>query len=215
MANSIDRIVLERKHIIENALNHPDIQKKLAAFTYDRKKLLEGKALNEKVGLLQAVKKDNYGLQVSSTESLKVNLADTKAIYHEHVALARLTYKDSRGMRYRLDLNGPRKRRKEEWLAQAAIFYSNIEVIAADMARYGVTLEVLQQTKAMIEALSTTRQQQLLRKAEAQNATEKRDAALKAMDIWMKDFKTVARLALKDHPQWLEMLGIKVVNQVK
>lgn len=93
MANSIDRMILERKHAIENALNYPDIQKKLAAFTYNRKKLLKGKALNEKVGLLQIVKKDNYGSQVNSTDFLKENLEETKTIYNEHVALARMTYK--------------------------------------------------------------------------------------------------------------------------
>lgn len=67
----------------------------------------------------------------------------------------------------------------------------------------------------MVEALSTACQQQLQRIGEAQDATEKRDEVLKEIDDWMKDFKAAARLALKDHPQWLEILGIKVKSKVK
>lgn len=118
-------------------------------------------------------------------------------------------------MQMKLEISGVRKKSKEEWLSQAITFYNKIDEIAEDMARYGVTLDVLSQTKAMVEALSTTRLQQLQRKAEAQDATEKRDEALKAMDDWMKGFKAAARLALKGNPQWLEMLGMKVANQVK
>lgn len=93
MANSIDRKILERQNAIENALNYTDIQKKLASVSYDRKKLLEGKALNEKVKLLQTTKKDQYGSQVTSTHTLEKNMVDTKVVYHEHVALARMAYK--------------------------------------------------------------------------------------------------------------------------
>lgn len=66
----------------------------------------------------------------------------------------------------------------------------------------------------MVASLVDARQQQMQRKGEAQDATEKRDEALRAMDVWMSDFKAAARVALKDHPQWLEMLGIRVKKKV-
>ena len=215
MASSIDQKILERQYALENAMNYTEIQKKLATVSYDRKALLKGKALNERVKLLQTAKKDYYGSQATSTDTMLANLAETQQMHNEHLTLARLAFKNDRGMQIKLDITGPRKKTKDGWLSQAITFYDRLDEIAAGMARYGVSLETLQQTKAMVEALATTRQRQMLCRGEAQDATEKRDAALKAMDTWMSDFRAAARVALKDNPQWLEMLGIRVRSKVK
>lgn len=87
------------------------------------------------------------------------------------------------------------------WLSQEAItFYQEIVL----MARFGVSADVLQQTKAMMTALSAARREQMQRKGEAQDATKRYDAALIALDTWMEDFRTAARLAPKEitHGGW-------------
>ena len=43
---------------------------------------------------------------------------------------------------------------------------------------------------------------------EAQAATKERDAALDDLDQWLSDFNTVAKIALKNHDQWIEKLGL-------
>ncbi len=121
-----------------------------------------------------------------------------------------MAFKQNRGFQAKLQLTGRRKTRTEEWLSQAMAFYAFTDEIAEPMSKYGITPEVLQQTRAMVEALFTTKQQQMQNMGEAQNATEKRNDAIKVMDAWMKDFNAIARLAIKDNPQWLEMLGIRV-----
>lgn len=215
MRTTINGKIIQAKNSIENALHHPEILKKLTAYSYDRKKLQEGKALNEKTYMLQLAKQEKYGSQFESTDTLEADVAVAKAIYNEHVALARLVFKNQRGMQVTLQISGRRKYSREEWLAQAMSFYSRTEEIGDAMSKYGVTPEVLNQSKAMIEALFTSRQQQLQRIGEAQDATEKRDEALKAMEVWMKEYRMAARLALKDSPQLLEILGIKVPTRVK
>jgi hypothetical protein len=49
---------------------------------------------------------------------------------------------------------------------------------------------------------------QLKEKGEAQAATEARDKALDNLQEWMSDYIAVARIALEDEPQLMEMLGI-------
>lgn len=176
---------------------------------------MKGKALNEKLRLLQIAKKDHYGAQATATDTLAANQAEAQQLYHEQVTLARLAFKNDRGMKIKLEISGSRKKSKDAWLAQAMTFYEKIDQMAPAMADYGVTLETLQQTKAMVEALATTRQLQLQSIGEAQDATEQRDVALRTMNSWMSDFKAAARVALKDNPQWLEMLGISVRSKVK
>lgn len=215
MSHSIDQKILERQYALENAMSHPGIQRKLNRVSYDRKTLLTGKALNEKVRLLQIAKKDHYGSQATATDMLAANQAEAQRMYHEQVALARLAFKNDRGMQMKLEIVGPRKRSKDGWLAQAMTFYGKTDEMATAMAGYGVSQETLQQTKAMVEALATTRQQQLRSISEAQDATEQRDIALRAMNAWMRDFRAAARVALKDNPQWLEMLGMPVRSRVK
>lgn len=215
MAMSIDQEIMERQNAIENALNHAEIQRLLNRVSYDRKTLLGGRALNERVRLTQSTKIDQYGSQVSATDTLKSNLKETWNIYGEHIVLARLAFKGNRGMDKTLELSGGRKRATNAWLAQAKNFYERIDELAGPMAKYGVTKENLQQTKAMVEAIVTRRQQQQQRKGEAQNATEQRNAARRAMDTWMKDFRAAARVAMKDQPQLLESLGMLVRSKVK
>lgn len=204
-----------RQHALENAMNHSDIQRELNRVSYDRKTLRKGKALNEKVRLLQTAKKDYYGSQATSTDTLLANQAEVQQVYREHVALARLAFKNDRGMQMKLETTGTRKRSTDAWLAQAMTFYAKVDEMVPAMEKYGVTQEALLQAQAMIEALATTRQKQLQHKAEAQNATEQRDIALREMNRWMSDFRAAARVALKDNPQWLEMLGIAVRSKVR
>ena len=42
------------------------------------------------------------------------------------------------------------------------------------------------------------------------DATIAKDEALAKMDDWMVEFYGIARIALEDHPQYLEALGIVV-----
>ena len=215
MAKPINQEIIERQNAIENAMNHPEIQRLLERVSYGQEELLLGKALNEKVRMTQTIKKDQYGSQANSTDTLLSNLSETQQVYYEHVTLARLAFKGNRGMNSVLELSGTRKRATNAWLAQAMGFYEKIDAIAGPMARYGVTLESLQQAKAMVEAIITVRQQQLQRKGEARNATQQRDAARRAMNVWMRDFRAAARVALKDNPQLLEGLGIFVRSKVR
>ena len=198
---------------INNALQHKTIQKKLAAYNYDRKKLLEGKALSEETQLLHSVKQDKYGQQYEHSDTFKAQLTEVQVRYRQHVKSARLAFENNRGIREQLQLNGKRKTNMLGMLDQIYSFYSKIESFREDISRYNVTPEELAQTKAMIEALYTARQQQLQNIGNAQDATQKRNRKRKQLKDWMSQFKKAAHLALHDEPQLLEVLGITVPSQ--
>lgn len=214
MKTSINRRIVQNQNAIENAINQPEILSLMSIFGYDRKKLRIGKVNCEQANLLQLAKQKKYGSQFDATDTLKGEFEAVKIQYDEHRALAKLAFKGQRGTLEKLQLNGARKRNKEEWIAQAMAFYNSSAEIEEVIGRYGVSPEALAQTKAMLEALSSARQQQLQKIGEAQSATQKRDEAIKTMDTWMKEFRSVARIALKDNPQLLEALGIKVPSKV-
>ena len=68
----------------------------------------------------------------------------------------------------------------------------------------------VQAAQAQVEQAMTLNTAQEREKGEAQEATKQRDAALKALDEWLVDFRVIARIALEDNPQLLEALNIGV-----
>ncbi|WPP49915.1 hypothetical protein [Catalinimonas niigatensis] len=195
---------------IENSLQHTRIQKKLAAYNYDRKKVLEGKSLLQEVQMLQSVKQDKYGKQFETADALKSQTQEVKSLYRKHVRSARLAFEKQRGIMEQLQLSGRRKGDVMGLLEQIYAFYSKIEMFTEEMGKYNVGGEELTQAKAMVEAIYAIRQQQMQSKGDAQDATQKRDEKRRALQAWVAQFKRVARVALHDEPQLLEVLGIMV-----
>lgn len=198
---------------IENAMQNAGVLKKLSAYNYDRKRLMEGKSLKEELQLLDSVKQDKYGQQLTSTDSMYAQRQEIVALYRQHVKRAKLVFEGQRGVLEQLQIAGALKTDTHGLLNQIYNFYSKIESFAEEMAKYNVNPEELAQTKAMVEALFTARQQQIQCKGDAQDATHKRNAKLKELRSWMTQFRKVARIALADEPQLLESLGIVVPTQ--
>ncbi len=71
----------------------------------------------------------------------------------------------------------------------------------------------LSQNQASVEALIAMRNRRMQKKGEAEEATRLRNESMKALHLWMKEFRSIARIALQDSPQLLEALGIIVKSQ--
>lgn len=214
MKRTIISEIMQAQNAIQNALTHKEIQKKMEVCAYDRKKLLEGKSLYEKVRMLQSAKQDKYGSQYTTSDTFRADIMQVKNRYMRHLKIARLAFGGNRGVEEILQIRGKRKADMDSWLDQVHTFYSKIEAYNEEIVRYNVTAEELVQTGAMAEALYTSRQQQLQKKGDAQHATHQRDEARKALRIWISRFRKASRLALQDDPQLLEVLGIQVVSRV-
>jgi hypothetical protein len=96
-------------------------------------------------------------------------------------------------------------------LAQAQQFYSNAlanSTILEKLTKYGITEAVLEAGKSQVDAVATHNAEQNQYKGGAQAATKLRADAMAALAEWMRDFMRVARVALKDRPQFLPMLGV-------
>ncbi|MEQ9440027.1 MAG: hypothetical protein RIG62_13310 [Cyclobacteriaceae bacterium] len=213
MKSSIDEKLQGYRLSLSNALGYVPLKKPLATFSYDRPKLLKGQSLLEKVLELQSTKDDTYGAQKDATDAINQEWATLKTLFNEHRQLARLAFKDQRGVLTQLKLDTRLKTAFSGWITQATAFYGKIGQHSEGMARYGVNTEVLHGAQSRLEALLGLYSQQSQRKAEAQHITEQRNKALKDLDHWMRDFYRIAKVALQDEPQLLEMLGYVVPAQ--
>ena len=108
-----------------------------------------------------------------------------------------------------------RKQSLAGWLEQAQQFYANTitdtDVVAA-MSRFGFNQAKLEAGQQLVQQVTDANAKQEREKGEAQEATKKHDAALDELDQWISDFKVVALIALKENSQWIEKLGLAVVE---
>lgn len=101
-------------------------------------------------------------------------------------------------------------KQQDEWQLQARYFYTKAASYADALADYQLTQSELDQNKANLEALVALRNRGIQLKGEAEEATRHRNQSIKALYVWIKEFKGIARIALQDSPQLLEALGIMV-----
>ncbi len=210
MSNTIEKKLENYGIALEGGINHPFISRKLTGMGYDKKKIGEGITLWEEVLELEAMKDDGYSNRHDTSDALKTNAEAAHQLYIRHITYSRLAYKGDASNWKKLKLTGKRKGDLTGWTAQARAFYRNVMPVAAALNNMGITTEELQEAKDMIQTIGKTRTQLQQKAGEAQWSTQKRNKALKKLDVWMQRYIKVAKLALEDDNQLLEVLGVVV-----
>lgn len=210
--NVEQRLTLARV-ALTNAQANPEIQAALQTFGYTTERIEQGEMLYEAAQTQYQQKITAYGGLRTAADALSSAEQQAQATYTRHVKIARVALEDDRGALQALRLQGKRKMNMAGWLAQAQHFYA---VALADvaiqrkLADFSLTRTVLQEGARQVEAVATGNATRSQQRGVAQDATRVRNKAITALDKWMSDFRTIARVALKDRPQMLEQLGITV-----
>ncbi len=200
--------VRRTKTAVEAVLAYARLQKALAAYGYDKKNMLEGKARWEKVEMLNHLQKKEYGESYEATDSLELARSEARQLYLRHLEVARVALKDNRGASKTLQLSGARKRGMFGWLAQARTFYANVAGVQETLAKFSLTEDELKQGQAMIEAVYQAHSARRKEFSEAKQATQNRDQALEALNDWTRAFVGIAKVAFANDPEALELMGL-------
>jgi len=211
MSKKIDELIVKAGVAINNSLQNAELQPMLAEYGYTPEKLAEGKTLLEKTVTLTVAHKKEYGDQYQATDELGEKSEKAYRPYMRFVKIARIAFAGEPGAWTALGLAGERKESYSGLQAQFNQFYANLlsnEEWLAKMAVYGVTTEKLTAGQALVNEVEEAMNRQKTEMGEAQEATRLRDEAADALQEWYSDFIAIARIALEDKPQYLEMLGI-------
>jgi hypothetical protein len=196
---------------IDTVLGDHDLQIALAAYGYDAARMAAGAALRDRALALQQQQHARYGDQYGATDAHASAQAQAHLRYKQHRGVARVALRGDRGAAQTLGLHAPQHTTQAGRLLQAQQFYANAladTVILGALAGYNLTQAHLAAGQAQVAAVATGAVARQTTQSVAQETTRVRDAALQALNRWMRDFLAIARIALADQPQRLAQLGV-------
>ena len=205
--------ISQNRTALSNASSLQEIATRVADFGYNAKKLQQGKGIVDRADMLHSLKKDKFNSKLHISQTLDADTKACRKLYMSHVKVARQSFDPATGIHRQLGIDRAIPQNVTEWVPLAHVFYIKLQEIHDQMTRYTIPAEEVDQGQAMVEAVLHQRNMRFAKKGEAEASTHTRDLARKEMRTWMNDFYGVARIALKDQPQWLEALGIQVKSK--
>ena len=128
-----------------------------------------------------------------------------------HVRVAQVAFRNDSALLYTLKVDRIATRRWE-CVRQADHFYRQLQRQNLTLEAYGISRKELSQAVAAITQLLQLRQDRMEKKGLAEQQTLDKRQAKKALQVWMTDFRMMARVAFRAQPQLLEMFGMKVAT---
>lgn len=205
---------LERTRIaLSNAESQADIKAALLAFGVDDAKFAEGWNVYNKVKSIWELnaKEEAETSLASNAYSTKYN--EVTAKFKRHRDLTRILCTKDPDILIELGIRGHLPSQYNEYFDLIKLFYTTIAgnaVIQAKLAVIKLTPKLAKACLAELDALLALRSEFDKEMGESQAATVSKNAALNELSDWMDDFDILAKLALYDTPQRLEVLGVLV-----
>jgi hypothetical protein len=158
---------------------------------------------------------EGHGEQVVATGKREKLRKMTYAAYMVTMKVARVALVGQPEQLLKFNATGKRNKSLSGWLRDARVFYTNLlnsPEALAEITKFGYTVEKLEKELELVNEVENLHSQQLKEKGEAQQLTLDRDAAFDELCKWYGSFRAIARIALFDKPQLLEVLGIVKKN---
>lgn len=152
------------------------------------------------------------GESMGARDAYMVAKATLRSTYAEQLQLARIAFKNDVGARVALDLAGKRAQGRAAFASQGMIYCENLLDNAGwltAMAQKGVTEADVQQLLADFKNLFALAEARAGKVGQSLQSTQDRNAVYYSLRTWLGDYKKVARIALRQHPQMVEQLGLK------
>jgi hypothetical protein len=191
----------------------PEVFPYLEQMGIDNEQIETGKTIFNTVVKLGETQKKEYQAQDLIYDNYHDAKEQCEKLYKQTLKIIKMASRSDSNLQDRIKIKVARERRIEEWISQAVEFYNlvlNEASFLEKIAKLGLTEEKLTTQKDDIAALQTMRNEAMSGKGQAQEATSERDKKIEELDDYCYELETIATIALEDHPQLLEKLGITV-----
>ena len=225
MTKALEGLLHRTEAFITNGQANDKVAAAMAEYGYDADRWAEGQALLDEAHAQVRANEEAFAAQLGKTDVF--NAAFDEA-WDQTQSLAHLCAVLFEGQTETLRLLGLHKRRDEttgeseiawpqdraltHFLPWARNLYAKAEdneEVSTLLADFGYPAERLSEEGAKVEAMAQADSEQEIAKAEAQQSTVARDEAVDALRAWLRKAETVAKIALDDQRQLLELMGLR------
>ncbi len=204
---------LSLAHItLSNASSDRAVESLLAAHGYTSERINEAWALYNTAQTRCQQQENAYGALSRASQELQASERNGRTMFAGHRAMALVVFRKDEASLRDLGLHEQRLLTRPIWMARARQFYQSALASSAIQTRLGtvgITTTILNDGLQQINTIETHVAARQHRKSEAKAATSARDNAISALEVWMRDFRAIARVALRGRPQALETLGMR------
>ena len=209
-----DHEVLEAAELTVGLLEQDaPVRQQMEKYGFTKANVKEGKELLTQAINAQQKKDSSYDAQYELGQQIKAQLEAVQAQFKDHVKVARVAYRNEPTVLHTLRIE---RIGQKGWpsVRQASYFYHKLQERGLSLAAYGVSNEDVQRATQETTQLLVLRQGRIRQKGVAENYTQEKREAFRALRKWVRECRDVARIAFKDHPQRLEAFGMLVRSTV-
>ncbi|GIM53044.1 hypothetical protein CAPN004_20740 [Capnocytophaga cynodegmi] len=208
------RLTIEAFHnygaIFENISKNELLKNELAEYGYDDQEIAKGKALYDNAAQKLDLNKTESAEEKMAYDAFSKKFEELKKTYTTDRKKAKIIFKDEDTVLTVLVIKGVMSIRINGLLEDIDTFYKQLQVkeeLRTPLKRLKITDEhIAEQLKALTEVRQAYLQY-TNEKGESQQATKNKDAAFAELEKWVREFYSIAKIALEDQPQLLESLG--------
>ncbi|GIM54421.1 hypothetical protein [Capnocytophaga cynodegmi] len=208
------RLTIEAFHnygaIFENISKNELLKNELAEYGYDDQEIAKGKALYDNAAQKLDLNKTESAEEKMAYDAFSKKFEELKKTYTTDRKKAKIIFKDEDTVLTVLVIKGVMSIRINGLLEDIDTFYKQLqakEELRTPLKRLKITDEhIAEQLKALTEVRQAYLQY-TNEKGESQQATKNKDAAFAELEKWVREFYSIAKIALEDQPQLLESLG--------
>ncbi|MBN2669912.1 MAG: hypothetical protein JXR60_11890 [Bacteroidales bacterium] len=205
---------MERSRIaLTNASEHAEINPTLTSFGMDATKLAEGVEVYNNAKLVWELNQKEDSETEIASNSYKASFNELKSIFKRHRDYVLIFFKKQPDVLSSLGVKGRFPAKYNQFFDKVKQFYGTIQsnvLLQTELDKIKITSVIVADCLAKLNTLLTERAKYDKELGESQDATKSKDAALMELKEWMDDFDAIAKIALYDQPQLLEVLGIFV-----
>jgi hypothetical protein len=206
---AIQNYITESLQMLTTAGKDTEIVPLLSARGYDTAGLAPGLALQDKLDKAFQGRQTGSGGQLSATAAEIKAVRDARSDYADFRGIARGCFTDQ-GARVALGATGdiPEDFQKFVTAAKASYVAGKKTEYTAKLTLRGYSPATLDGLVTALGTLTSTGNDQNVAEGAAQGSTSVRDKAYDDLRAWMKEFKAVARVALKKRHDLQTKLGL-------
>lgn len=194
---------------LETVKTDPEISTLLAARGYVPAKLAEGFTLQQGAQAAFTHRQTMLAAQGHATAGLSGSIATAREMYLDFRETVRSVTAFTASDRKALNVNGTAPDDKQKLITAARTSYhaAQAEPYAATLATFGYPATVIDAALAALDVYSTADTDQNSAIGNATKATADRNAAVKALNVYMKQLRGIATIALRKRPELLQKLN--------